>query len=167
MARITEQFRVSRPADEVFGAIADFTTSAQWDPMITSAAQVVGDRPGPGAAYDLTLKMGPVPTTFRYVTEVHSPTGHVVHATENRWAWGRDDVRIAADGEGTEVTWTADFALKGPGGLFDPLLQKGFQKVGARAVAGLKDWLQSGGKGRVGDEQSTTATADERTAGTT
>lgn len=157
MARIIAQFHVDRTPHEVFRAIADFATSAQWDPTITTAEQVVGSRPGQGAAYDLTLKMGPVPTTFRYVTEIHTPDSHVVHATENRWAWGRDDVTIAPEGTGSAVTWQADFVLKGPGRLLDPLLQKGFERVGAKAVDGLEEWLAGGGRGRAGEESSARA----------
>lgn len=157
MARIIEQFHVSRPADEVFRAIADFATAAQWDPGVSAAEQVEGPAPGLGAAYRLLLAMGPLRVPFTYVTEIHEPDEHVVHATENAWAQGRDDVRLTPVEDGTAVRWTADFALKGPGRLLDPLLQKGFERVGKEAVAGLERWLEQGGRGRAGRDGAATA----------
>jgi uncharacterized protein YndB with AHSA1/START domain len=156
MARIIEEFRVDRPRGEVFRAIADFATAPQWDPGIASAEQVAGQRPGPGATFRLLLAMGPLKLPFDYVTETYAPDEHVVHATENVWAWGRDDVRLTGDGDTTTVQWTADFALKGPGRLLDPLLQKGFERVGRKAVAGLERWLEQGGRGRAGRDQAGT-----------
>lgn len=154
MARITEQFRVDRPRAEVFRAIADFATAAQWDPGVASAEQIEGNRPGLGARFRLLLAMGPARLPFVYVTETHTPDEHVVHATDNAWAWGRDDVRLSGDGDTTTVNWTADFALKGPGRLLDPLLQKGFERVGKKAVVGLERWLEQGGRGRAGQDQA-------------
>ena len=133
----------------MFDAIADFSTADEWDPGVAAALQVVGDHPGRHAAFELTLAMGPLRPRFTYRTEVYEPTSRVVHATDHRLAWGRDDVTIEADGTGTRVRWTADFSLKGPGRLVDPLLQLGFNRAGAKAVEGLQRWLQNGGEGRT------------------
>lgn len=157
MARITERFHVARPVDEVFDAIADFATAAAWDPGVAAAEQVEGQRPGAGARYRLLLAMGPSRLPFVYETMAYEPSEHVVHATDNAWAWGRDDIRLTPVEDGTVVDWTADFALKGPGRLLDPLLQRGFERVGKKAVAGLEHWLEQGGSGRASRDGAATA----------
>lgn len=104
MARIIEQFHVARPSDEVFRAIADFATAAQWDPGVAAAEQVEGDRPGSGAAFRLLLAMGPTRLPFTYVTEVYEPderVGKKAVAGLERWLGQGGRGRSGRDETGT------------------------------------------------------------------
>lgn len=73
----------------------------------------------------------------------------MVLRTRNALVEGTDQIAVEPDGDGCLVTWHADFALRGPvGRLVDPLMAKGFETVGDRAVDGLATWLRDGGTAR-------------------
>ena len=83
-----------------------------------------------------------VTTPFVYEIVTYDRPGHLVLETRGPLHVGRDDVRFRSTVEGTEVTWDAEFAVRGPGGrLLDPLLGVGFRRTGRAAVAGLADAL--------------------------
>ncbi|MGA0830204.1 MAG: aldo/keto reductase [Nitriliruptoraceae bacterium] len=86
------------------------------------------------------LAMGGRTIPAVYETTLHEPPHRVVLETSGSWFRGRDDIRVAAGDEpGTSrVTWDATFALRGPLMLLDPLLARGFRRVAARAVDGLR-----------------------------
>jgi carbon monoxide dehydrogenase subunit G len=149
MARIVRHITVDRDPTEVFDAIADFSTSARWDPGIRSSLPLDTPPVGPGASFEVTLDQGPFGPRLVYRTEVYDRPRRVVLHTRNALVEGTDDVRVEADGDGCVVTWQADFAVRGPiGRLVDPLLARGFEKVGDKAVEGLATWLREGGSAR-------------------
>lgn len=152
MARIVRTFQVNRPIEDVFDAVADFSTAAEWDPGVATSSPGGGPRIGTGAEWNIRLAMGPLRVGVVYETTVHDRPHRVVHETRTWWAKGVDDVRFEQDGRTTQVTWQADFSLTGPGRLLDPLLQQGFEGVGDRAVTGLEAWLRAGGTGQRPDD---------------
>ena len=149
MAQIVRRIPVDRDATEVFDAIADFSTTARWDPGVRSSIALDDPPVGPGARFEVTLDQGPFGPRLTYRTEVHDRPRRVVLHTRNALVEGTDDVTVEQDGDGCVVTWQADFALRGPlGRLVDPLLARGFAKVGDKAVEGLASWLRDGGTAR-------------------
>ena len=172
MATIRETIDVDRPAADVFDAIADFSTTEQWDPGVARARQVApaddgGLRPsggkssngsvttapgiGVGSAFDVDLDVPglPLQPTYRYTIRTYDRPHRLVLTTRSAVAEGRDDVTVLDRGErGCTVVWEATFRLRGPGALVDPLLAIGFRRVGRRAVEGLASWLRDGGTGR-------------------
>lgn len=149
MARITRTIPVDRPAAEVFDAIADFSTTARWDPGVRASVPLDTPPVGPGARFEVTLDQGPFGPRLVYETKVYDRPRRVELTTENVLVRGRDVVTVEAAGDGCEVTWQADFSLRGPlGRLADPLMAKGFEKVGDKAVEGLATWLREGGHAR-------------------
>lgn len=151
MATIRETIEVDRPPHEVFDAIADFTTTAQWDPGVARSTQVRGALVGEDAEFDVALALPGVPVhpTLRYRITTHDRPNRVVLETRSVLAVGRDDVIVEAlPGGGSRVLWEATFRLRGPAHVYDPLLAVGFRRVGRRAVAGLAAWLRSGGASR-------------------
>lgn len=153
MARITRTITIERTLVEVFDAIADFSQADQWDPGVRSSA--VGDagpRVGEGATWDLDVLLGGgIGMAFTYVTTTYDRPGRVVHETDTWFAHGVDDVTVAGADGAVELTWDATFEFKGPGGWVDGFVQKGFEKVGDRAVRGLENWLRAGGSGHQPD----------------
>lgn len=145
MARITRTFTVERPAGEVFDAIADFARAQEWDPGVRASRHAGGPRVGHGArfALDVTLA-GPVGMGLTYRTTRHERPTRLVHETRSALAHGIDDVAVAEVDGATMVTWDAMFRFPGPGRWVDPLLQRGFEQVGDRAVRGLERWLRAG-----------------------
>ena len=149
MARIVETFTVPVPPATAFALVADFTTTAAWDPLIVAARRLPGGPGGPGLGdrVEVDLAMGSRTVPVVYATTVHEPPHRVVLEAGAWWFRGRDDIRVAAgDAPGTcRVTWDATFALRGPLALLDPVLARGFRRVAARAVEGLQAELRARG----------------------
>ena len=147
MARIVETFTAPVPPVTAFALVADFTTTAAWDPLISAARRLPGGPGGPGLGdrVEVDLAMGGRTIPAVYETTSYEPPHRVVLETRGSWFRGRDDIRVAAgDAPGTStVTWDATFALRGPLGLLDPLLARGFRTIAARAVEGLRTALEA------------------------
>lgn len=147
MARIVETFTAPVPPATAFALVSDFTTTAEWDPMIVAARRLPGGPGGPGLGdrVEVDLTMGSRTLPVVYAVTVHEPPHRVVLEARGSWFRGRDDIRVAAgDAPGTSrVTWDATFALRGPLALLDPLMARGFRRVAARAVEGLQDALRA------------------------
>lgn len=154
MASISRSFTIERPLTEVFDAIADFSSADQWDPGVrSSAVGEAGPRVGEGATWDLNVLMGAgIGVDFTYITTTWERPARVVHETDTWFVHGVDDVTVSGSDGAVHVTWNADFSFKGPGRLADPVVQKGFEKIGDRAVRGLENWLRAGGNGHTPQE---------------
>lgn len=126
-----------------FDHVADFTTTADWDPGITSARRLDDGPIHLGSRFEVGVRLGVISVPFVYEITVFEPGERVVLTTHGLAHHGVDDVRFApaADG-GTEVTWNAEFRVRGPGRLIDPALGVGFRRVAKAAVAGLEQALQ-------------------------
>ena len=141
MARIVETFTAPVPPATAFALVADFTTTASWDPLISAARRLPGGPGGPGVGdrVEVDLAMGSRTVPVVYEVTAHEPPHRVVLEAAGAWFRGRDDIRVAAgDAPGTStVTWDATFALRGPLVVLEPLLAVGFRRTAAKAVAGL------------------------------
>lgn len=147
MASLTRELTIERPADEVFDAIADFSTAEQWDPGVASSTAVSRPPVGIGARFDLVLRMGPLTPTFTYETDRWERPRRVRHRTEHPLARGADDVTVTPLSDTScLVIWSATFSLRGPLRFLDRGLQVGFERVADAAVDGLAAWLRDGGR---------------------
>jgi hypothetical protein len=138
MARISATIIVPVAPEVAFDHVADFTTTPGWDPSIRSAERLDAGPLGVGARFAVQFAMGARLVPLVYTITVHDRPDRVVLETTGRWHRGRDDVRFLADPAGTRIEWEAEFALRGPGRLIDPLLGVGFRRTAAAAVAGLE-----------------------------
>lgn len=147
MARITEILRVPAALDDAFDLVADFTSTADWDPGIRSARRSDDGPIGLGSRFEVQLALGPLAAPLTYeITRYERPhddrTGRVVLTTRGTLHRGEDDVRFRATEHGTEVVWNAEFAVRGPvGAVVDPALGVGFRRAARGAVDGLADAL--------------------------
>lgn len=137
MARYVAHIRTPLTQEEAFAYLADLTNFETWDPGVIGSVQVAGHGPGPGAAFDVTVKAVPRPLVLRYLLTVHDPPGTVVARAESRFLTSLDRITVAPSGEGSIVTYDAELTLNGVLGLADPLLGVVFGRIGDRAAAGL------------------------------
>jgi hypothetical protein len=137
MARIREIVRTSHSREEAFDHLADFTTTAAWDPGIVAAKRLDAGPLDVGARFEVRLQLGPATVPLVYEITTYERPDRLVLTTVGRVHRGEDDVRFQTSAEGTEIVWNAMFAIRGPGRLFDPLLAVGFRKAGLEAVEGL------------------------------
>jgi dehydrogenase/reductase SDR family member 12 len=144
MARITEQLDAPVTPEVAFDSLADFTTTADWDPGIVAAKRLDDGPIGLGSRFEVRSKVGLATVPLVYEITRYERPGRLVLTTTGTFHRGEDDVRFEARAEGgTEVTWGAMFALRGPiGRLIDPVLAVGFRRVGKAAIAGLERFLR-------------------------
>jgi hypothetical protein len=149
VARILETFVVPAEVGTAFDLVADFSSTAGWDPGIRAARRLDEGPIARGSRFEVTLALGPFGAPLTYAITVHQRPARVILETTGTVHRGRDDVRFRAVDAGTEVTWEAEFGLRGPGRLLDPALALGFRRAAAGAVAGLADALG----GRLDEDQ--------------
>jgi hypothetical protein len=139
MARYTTTVESRLPPAEAFAYMADFANARYWDPSVTEARRE-GDGPiGLGTAFALVARFAgrDVPLTYKIAT--YEPPRLVVLEAENPRFVSRDTITVeAAPGGGSTVSYDAVLAFNGVGRLFDPVMQRIFNGVGAKATAGMQ-----------------------------
>ena len=73
MPRYVTSVRTPWTAPRAFAYLSDLTHFADWDPGVTHAVQVIGDGPGNGASFDVTVKSAMSKMTLRYETVIFEP----------------------------------------------------------------------------------------------
>ncbi len=138
MARYVVHVRTPMPPTQAFAYMADLTNFAEWDPGVDRVEQVEGRGPGPGATFDVAVKVPGRTMTLRYETTAFDATSTTMTAfAENALFTSEDTITVVADGDGSVVTYDAELKLKGLLGLSDPLLGLTFDRIGDRAASGL------------------------------
>jgi len=142
MARYLLHVRTPMPPAEAFAYMADLTNFADWDPGVDSVEQVECDGAGPGAAFDVAVKLPVGTMTLRYDTiDFDDESTTMTAFAENALLTSEDTITVVPDGDGSVVTYDAVLRLKGLLGLSDPLLGLTFNQIGGRAAAGLVEAL--------------------------
>ncbi|MDH3540488.1 MAG: SRPBCC family protein [Acidimicrobiia bacterium] len=141
MPRISKTVTIDRPPAEVFEYLANFETTAEWDPGITTATKTSRGPIGVGSTFDLiaTFRGRTIPVTYE-ITEYDPPSRFVI-VGRNKQFVGTDDIRVSADGPGTRVDYTADFRMQGIARLFEPFMGGIFERLSVEAMDGLKKTL--------------------------
>jgi hypothetical protein len=143
MARYVATMHSSLPAAEAFAYLADVERFGEWDPSIVRSTRVTGNRPGPGASYDIEVKNGPRTMTLRYETAEWDPPQRLILRAETRLLRSVDEIRVEPHDGGSLVTYNAQLMLKGIARILDPALGVLFRRIGDRAVPGLRRALHT------------------------
>ena len=141
MAHYNVSVETRRPPDEMFAYLSDFSTTKEWDPGVIEAERV-GDAPvSQGTEFRLVAEFlgRKTPLTYRIIE--HDPPNAVTFRGENSTVISLDRITFEPSDGGTRITYDADLALKGPLKLADPLLGLAFDRVGDRALTGLRNTL--------------------------
>ncbi len=136
MIRLTETATTLRPLAEVFDYVADFTTTAEWDPGIRASTLRSGDGTV-GSVYDVraTFLGREVPMTYEVVD--YAQNERIVIRGEAPTVTAVDTIEFAEQGDRTVVTYSAEFTLKGAIRFLEVLLRPLFGRLGRKALAGL------------------------------
>jgi carbon monoxide dehydrogenase subunit G len=133
---VTEVIEVPRPLEEAFAYVADFTTVAEWDPGIHASRRVSGDG-GVGSVYEVQAEFRGKTMPFTYTVTELEPNSRIVLDGVGEKATSRDTIAFAAAEDGTQITYTADFRLKGVLRVAEPFLGGTFKTLARKAMAGL------------------------------
>lgn len=142
MTRLHRTITVSRPLQEAFDLIADFSTVEQWDPGVARARRTNGEGAGLGAEYEVVALFSgrEIPMVYR-TTEIESPI-RVVLEGEGPAIRAVDRISFRAkDESSTQIDYIADLNLKGPSRLLQPLMRGRFQRLADAAIEGMAEFL--------------------------
>lgn len=143
MIRLKESRESARPITEVFAYVANFATTADYDPGVKSAHQ---ESEGPievGTRFHVdAVFMGAV-IPLKYVIERFERPHRVVLRGVGKTSRALDDICFEeTDSGGTRVIWTLDLEMKG-GKLVEWISGPILRRVGRAALDGLATRLAS------------------------
>ena len=134
--KITRTIAVAKPIDAVFAYLSDFTTTTEWDPGTVRTVRKSGDG-GVGTAYLNTSTFLGRETKLTYVVEDLVPNQRIRLRGTNPTVVATDTMTFTSLPDGSQVTYSADFAFKGLTRLLAPLLSPAFTRLGDRAAEGM------------------------------
>jgi hypothetical protein len=143
MAHYRASIDIQQSREEVFAYLSDFSTTREWDPGVIEAERLNGQAAGEGAEFRLVAEFLGRKNELTYRIVEYDPPQAVTFLGENTTVVSRDRITFDSRPGGVRVTYDADLALKGVFRIADPLLAIAFNRVGNRALAGLRRTLAS------------------------
>ena len=142
MTRYLTTIESALPQAEAFAYMADFANARVWDPSVSEARRVGAAPIGIGSAFDLVARFGGRDVSLRYEIVDYDPPRRVVLEAQRPGFVSRDTITVEPAGDGgSAVNYDATLAFAGLGRLFDPIMQRIFNRVGARATLGMQTAL--------------------------
>jgi len=141
MARCTASLDTRLPLADAFAYLSDFSTTEEWDPGVVEAERL-GDEPvGQGSEFHVVAEFLGRKSALTYRVVEFEPEQVVTLRGENATVVSLDRISFETTGSATRVTYDAELTLKGPLRIADPLLALAFNRVGGRALEGLRTTL--------------------------
>jgi hypothetical protein len=141
VARYVTTIASALPQIEAFTYMADFANARLWDPSVSEARRVGEASLGIGSGFDLVARFAGRDVPLRYeIVEYDPPRRVVLEARRPRFV-SRDTITVEPAEDGSIVEYDATLAFDGLGRLLDPVMQRVFDRVGARATLGLQTAL--------------------------
>jgi carbon monoxide dehydrogenase subunit G len=141
MARYTATLETQLPPAEAFAYLSDFSTTEEWDPGVVEAERL-GDEPvGDGTEFRVVAEFLGRKSALTYRVVEFEPGRAVTLRGENATVVSLDRISVEPATSATRITYDADLSLKGPLRIADPLLGLAFNRVGDRALSGLRATL--------------------------
>jgi carbon monoxide dehydrogenase subunit G len=141
MAHYQATLDTPRERDDVFAYLSDFSTTQEWDPGVVEAERLNDGAVGEGTQFRLVAEFLGRKTALSYRIVEYDPPRAVAFRGENATVISNDRITFEPVGNVTRITYDADLALKGPLRIADPVLRLAFNRVGNRALAGLRHKL--------------------------
>ena len=141
MARYRAALDTPREREDAFAYLSDFSTTQEWDPGVIEAERLSDAAVGEGTEFRLVAEFLGRKTALTYRIVEYDPPRAVTFRGENATVISNDRITFEALDQGTRITYDAELVLKGPLRVADPLLGLAFNRVGDRALAGLRHKL--------------------------
>jgi hypothetical protein len=129
--------------EDVFAYLSDFSTSLEWDPGVVEAQRLEDGPIAEGSEFRIVAEFLGRRTALLYRIVEFDPPRLVTFRGVNSTVVSLDRLTFENFGGGTQLTYDAELTLKGPLKIADPLLTLAFNRVGGRALQGLRDALIS------------------------
>jgi NAD(P)-dependent dehydrogenase (short-subunit alcohol dehydrogenase family) len=141
MKQLHEVITVPCGRAEAFRFTANFGLIEQWDPGVTESEKLTAGPVREGSRFRVVVKAGLGTTEMQYVIKHFEPSRRVVLEGEGDGIHALDDIRFSDVEGGTRIDYTADITLGGAAGKVEFLLGPVLDRVGKKALAGLRNAL--------------------------
>ena len=141
MARFVTTIESTLPQEEAFDYLADFSNTRLWDPSVSRAERQDDGPLGTGSAFTLVTRFAGRNVELRYEIVEHDPPRRVGLEARRPGLTSRDTITVDPTTDGSVVHYDAQVVLSGARRLLDPLVQRLFDRVGAKAEAGMRSAL--------------------------
>ena len=138
--RLERTVHTDKPVDKVFGYLADFTTTTEWDPGTVRTTRESGDG-GVGTVYKNVSKFAGRETELPYTVVDLEPGQRIALEGRNKTVTAHDLMTFREVAGGTEVTYVADFDFGLATPLVGLLMKPFFTKLGNEAEKGMAEAL--------------------------
>ncbi len=138
---VERTFTVTRPIEEVFAYLGDFTHTEEWDPGTVTTTRTGGDG-GRGTTYENISEFMGRRVTLTYETVTFDRPTRVAFTGRNKSATATDSFTLStfsSVGSGTRVHYRADFDFGFLGNLVVPLLiRRRLDRLADETIAQMK-----------------------------
>lgn len=141
MTRLSETIEVPFSIDEAFRYTSNFANIEQWDPGVVASKKLTPGSVGVGTRFEVIVRFGASTTAMEYTVTRFEESRRITLEGEGGAVHAIDDIRFTDVGGATRIDYKADISLSGIAGLAQPFLGKLLERVGKKAMAGLKDAL--------------------------
>jgi hypothetical protein len=138
MARYVTRIDSTLSPADAFAYLADFANARLWDPSVSAATRTSEDAVALGSTFHLVSRFAGRDVPLLYTIVAYEPAQRVVLEARKPGFVSRDTITFEPAAAGSVVNYDALLELAGVRRLFDPLLQRIFNGVGARATGGLQ-----------------------------
>ena len=146
MARYATTIASALSPAEAFAYMADFSNARFWDPSVSRARRDDTGRVGLGSTFPLVARFAGRDVELTYTIVAFEPPTRVVLEARRGFV-SRDTITVEPAASGSLVSYEALLTFTGLGRVAEPLMQFVFNRVGAKAKAGLESALNPPGGG--------------------
>jgi Polyketide cyclase / dehydrase and lipid transport len=142
MITVTGSVETKLPAEQAFAYMREFENTSEWDPSTPVMDKLT---PGPAALghrYHAESEFRGKRQTLEYEV-IELTENHIKLRGENKTVTAFDSIDVSSNGAGSVVKYTAEFSIKGPAKIIQPLLKPAFMSLRDPALNGIRDTLNS------------------------
>ena len=143
MSRYRTSIHSSARPSSAFDALSRFDRAEEWDPGVEKGSMLTAEPVRVGSRFRLVTRFAGRAVPLEYeVVECRAPD-RIVFRAETGFLRSIDTISFAADPTGTVVVYDAVLDTKGIARLATPFLALAFRRIGDRAAAGLRAYLNA------------------------
>jgi NAD(P)-dependent dehydrogenase (short-subunit alcohol dehydrogenase family)/uncharacterized protein YndB with AHSA1/START domain len=136
---LDETIEVSRPLNEVFAYVSEFSRIEEWDPGVARGHKLTDGQPGVGSRYKIDMNAG---FSLDYEIIEFEPNKRMLMTVDSRIFTAVEEILFEETEQGSTVRYIAKFDFPKPLAAANRVYPAAMDKVGKSAMAGLKQALE-------------------------
>jgi uncharacterized protein YndB with AHSA1/START domain len=140
MPTVERTVTVDQPNEKVWTYLSDFRSTEEWDPPTISTVRISGDG-GVGTRYHNVSKVLGTEQDVTYEVTEYVEGSRLQLAGDAGSVKLLDTITVEPDGNGTAVTYRAEFTPEGAAKLAEPLMPAALKLLADRVAKSLEDKL--------------------------